>query len=1576
MAVPKIPASSYFRINDIILEIPPESIQIIKQDFNAGVATLRSRTSTRVKSGRREVTFIVKTTFATGHNGPQISKVDMGSWINRQLAPIMLQIRKCPFISIENEKIRKEMLGIDDGSAKKNMAAVVKSVDVTGNIREAEVIHVVFTMQWFNFVPYSRNFEFKDNINGRIVSSDVPGLPFEEFYKSGALDGNGQLFNSINPAQDRSLNFYYKQYYKIETAKPDIEAVINATADRKELDRSDVKSFIETAGDAPTLTALHNVLEKLALLGWQVEDEAQIARRDSIITISRYKKFVIPESIQLQSGALIPESFSMRVETKTPSIPLLGHTMPTAQFLGVADSQISFTLFANAELEKYKSRGVNQSGELPVGTSNKLAELNKIFELVNRNVIKYKRYSRTDSIYVEYPYVKLLKYQQYTDNIGRKFLALNEETGDVDEFDPNTLIPCTLENTVSQTVQGHPYCSRLVVQMTENQRNADSSIRFKNKGGTNRVYESTKKMLNIMVTRYGIERADGGSGKFVSTDRPLAVTPTETQIAERLIASANATLDIKDIKSISEALEDPEIVEKRTSELQAIRSTQQFGELASRAKKNKNAVSLRQLGADSVALPAPKNLSVSPLSYEEVNSISSSLIKMAASSTTERFSDYNEPMDSFTNYNLVADDSAYPDMMLPESHDQPDFAWYNLSDELYTEEIQGRLMQKAWERRKQIGEFSSKHFNTSSPYVLKNKEGASEFRPAEWLPFPAANGSSVNNGVNRLESEMDKPFAQAPLDESQQKANIQRSVIATQDNTYAMRRAMPTFKVYFREDDVGSLADVKPGEISKTGGLWRNFTDVYDMNAIVDIRMVKDENNPVDLLVLRITNTREDIVNRTYEIRDKSVSQIRKEEQINESATSPSQRSKKLNELDPGRLDGVILKEGVRIELRLGYENDPNDLSVEFTGRVADVSGGDVIEIMCQSDGIELVQELKGVGVADDFDWKSNTQDIISHLLHNSPEVSNFGTTGSQSVLGEVSFLWDSVGGRSVIDNIFAPSLFGTWSQAKSKAASFAQWGGLIGSLVPIPGIGTLSGAAVGAAIGFAYGSYDSAFNGSPFYIYEQTLWEVLQELTMRHPGTICGVVPFDRRSTIFFGYPDQLYFYRGPNIREILGQGKVTNGFSIKRTQRDVLEDKLGATNTSSGGGTSSLNGLNSKQAVKEKLYEGSVKPGDLNLNSMKPYRNYHLITSEHDIIENSMMVSSDGVFNAIEIVYPSTTEASGINVDGSKGFSEYKNYDTIKADDDLARPYIKKQTLVYHNANTNVVKDMPERYAVTNLCKSLQGIYKGKITIIGRPNIKPHDVVFIEDEYTGINGPVKVSKVTQIFSYGTGWVTEIHPAMIVAPVGSTEIESLKAIQSTAKYYALRNKKIYDESFALDFLGQAEKREISKVNETAQILNSEAAGTAIDVGATGAAIATARRAYESGALSTAAARAGTFAKGIPKNVTSLSGVSSVFKGLKSGAGSVVKAGFKTFKWAGVGFALDYGTSFYISWSKQRQPIAFLPVFRNGKPWYTGLHGLKNNSEMDAISESFNETLEEGGYLIDSMKRGFRDLID
>jgi hypothetical protein len=58
----------------------------------------------------------------------------------------------------------------------------------------------------------------------------------------------------------------------------------------------------------------------------------------------------------------------------------------------------------------------------------------------------------------------------------------------------------------------------------------------------------------------------------------------------------------------------------------------------------------------------------------------------------------------------------------------------------------------------------------------------------------------------------------------------------------------------------------------------------------------------------------------------------------------------------------------------------------------------------------------------------------------------------------------------------------------------------------------------------------------------------------------------------------------------------------------------------------------------------------------------------------------------------------------------------------------------------------------------------YKGDITIIGNPKIKPIDIVYLLDTESDMVGPVEVRQVTHMFSQQTGFLTEIVPDMLVS--------------------------------------------------------------------------------------------------------------------------------------------------------------------------------------------------------------------
>lgn len=1592
MTIRNIP-SSFLRINDIEFRIPPESIHIVKSDHNASVAALRSATTTKVKTGRRTAMFVVETTIATGTLGRQGVTESLVPWVNSELAPLIIQARKCPFVSIENEKIRKEMLGDSESSENRNMAAVIESISVTSIPQQADAMKVEIVMSWFNYLPYSRNFEFKEEINGESIAVDEPGEIFKEFYHHGTTV-NGNLINSLTSPLNTNLEIYFKEYRLVDIEDEPLSNIVEDLSSEQEkirlVSRDDIRADELDSEKGSESTA--QKLEQLNAIGWEQESLSEFGLNSpSEVLLSRYVRIgarsgVSPETAD--SGELIVENFASALETKTAKIPLLGHKFPTAQFLGAADSSLSFSLFANAEVES----------ETPTETSRKLARLNQALEAASRNATIYNRLSRNDALFVNHPGASLLKYKKYTGDDAETRVALDMDTGRLIEFNPNDMLGCTLESTASRTVRGAPFCSRFTITLSENYRNAESEKTLETDTySVDSVFEGTLQLVEALVDRADITVTEGTPARSITGGAfaPQGVRSLIFGVGNRVGQSSDrlSRLEFDAATDLVNALNasmnfDPLFAQRYSSiedvDVKQVLRDREIG-LSSRTAQRERGVQLPRgvevLNSDVTSRVADTvvrhiaNATVNETSDPYSSFALATGIAVASGRIHEKTSHYDDAIDLIEAYALVASRESYPDMMIPPSHLQPDSSWYNHSDEERTEEELNDARAAVWERRVQMRNLAENVYNTGElPEKIKEKEGGENYMPADWQPSPSPNASSVLAGEKDFEAEDAQGLIQQPMNEDQQRVAINRAVEVFRNDAYTMRRAMPTFKIFFKEKGLGSLDDARGLDTS----LWKNFDDLYDLNAIVDIRLATSEDNPVSLAIIRITNTREDLVNASHLIRRRTSEDLLKRRQIERDSNTIDEKRQRLASLEDGEMSEVILKEGARMELRLGNDRDPNDLEVEFSGRVASISGGDVIEIVCQGDGIELIQELKGVGVSERFDSKSNTQDLIGHLLYESPEVVSFGTNSKQGWFQGIKYFFDAVGGRNILDNIYAPTLFSSWENAKGEFFRVPAWQ-VVGSVVltKLTGpIGFLGSLAVGTALGTVRaigGAWNAFWNGSPYYLYEQTIWEVLQEMTMRHPGTIVATRPYDKRSTLYFGYPDQLYFHRGPSIRNILAirgergffGGSKRRGTVTRREIVDRSSSALSQGNASSisrgsvisRGGTGAI-ATEQELSVRESIEEDRRSNSVVDPDSIRPFRNYHVIDSDHDIIENSMQVNSDGVYNAMTIAYPRSHKDT--NYDGSKGFSSYELEDTVQADDNLYEEFIKRQTLVYHNANKNVVKDMPFRYATSALCKSLSNVYSGKIVILGRKAIRPHDIVFVFDHYNSIYGPVKVGEIVHRFSYDTGWITEIHPKMIVTPAGTTELENIKAMQELAHRSALNNRSLFLSNYTLETHGATVSEDQGKASNLARNLSGPVGNSVRKIVNSSVATIVGIQAFED---INATRKAADY-----KSAKVLS------KAGKLG-GSLGKVLGRTLGITVVGMGLDYGVTWYTNWSRTRQPISFLPVTRNGKPWYTGLHGLRNTTDMQAISEFFINLGYDSMESLDAYVDRFRDRI-
>ncbi len=1413
------------RINDIIFDVPPQNIQVVKREHNLSIPTLRSTSSTKIKSGTKEVLFVIDLLFATGFNYALGQKQLALDVINRQLAPLIIQTRKNPFCSIENEKIRKEMAGeLSDGEfVPKNMGGCIKSIRITTDGSSPELLAVQIVIKWFNYLPYTPTFTYLSDPTFRAAKNQ--DFTFDQLQDLSAA-GRIKSADTVNSPED---SHYYKLFYQNGTMQEDHlgnARFINEISDISNGMEFIYKEYREATGAASS-SSDWTTLSTKELLGRDLE--------------YRYRSFkVSPDDVRNKSGALVPLSLEMTIETKVPALTLLGHSIPTLQFLGVSDAVVNISFFANAEL----------NGETPVESSKQLGSLSRVLEKVIHNSIKYRVVSRRDPIFVRHPLLKLMNYDLFTDQKTK--IVYTDDSGRAIPVEFGEVVPCIVNSVDTNTLPQAPFCNKIDIQLIESYRKTSGDTRLKNQGMGRNIFESLTEGL-IESAKFFEFEVNEETGLFVSKKKV-----SEDWVNSRsrpLLVNLRRVLNKK--KDIS------------TDPIEVIKSFESDPELSGDIELLTNLV-------------ANYALELKP----------SFLSKLS---------------DDLASTNTTSPETAYPDMKLPRDLNNPgreavgmnpDFFWTNFSDITFPE------------TQKTGAKIAFDHFNEI--YVDKLKKITNQQKVEELVSTRVMAGKApppvVKNGTHTPESTGNTASKDAAhsFTQSAQSLTLAATLRGLKDNTYTMRRSMPTFKLYF-------LNDRSSIDKTESKNVWLNFEDFYSVNSIKEIRLIKTKELAADTLILQLTNLDEDLVNKDFPFVTKGGKTKVSYGQIDgELVSTQPLIPRKLD-----KFDNLMLNEGTRVQLRLGYDSDPDKLAIEFNGRITQVSGSDVLELVCQSHAIELELEEKGVeSKGEEFSFNSETNDLIAKLIDNSPEIASFGNRGINTFFGETSFLGKFLGGASLSDNLFAPQM---GYSASTVAAESLITGATFGSILPL--VGTIVGGVIGGLVGAFRGVLNLVFK-VPFVVYQQTIWDVVKELELRHTDCVSGVVPYDTRMTLFFGYPEQLYFYRGYAPSQT-ASGKKTLG--QKFTQRDDLNKLSGRLGVDPN--------LFSQRAGSEfrELGPGAGDELDKLLQYMKPFRNYHMVTSEHDIVYNNIRADLEGTYNSVKVFYPKS--GGELNLDGSVGFEKYQEFKTM-ADDDLSKVpnFIRTGTFVQHNAQKWGNVDLPKAYSVSLLKRSLADLYKGELGLLGRPEIKPWDIVFIFDSYNGIFGVVEVKQVIQTLSYETGWITEIVPNMVIFTNNIAGRAHLEAISLVYGAQYTKNATLYHASkFDLDAI---EPDESSAENTS----TSEAATGALSILATNKAL------RSTGTLFKDKLNTGAFAltkfgeKGLETSI--LKGTGAI---AKTAGGAAVRIGAAIFG--------DNLVDELISWAELREPLIFVPLKRNGVPWTLGLYGLRPDSLIDSIKE-------------------------
>ena len=564
---------------------------------------------------------------------------------------------------------------------------------------------------------------------------------------------------------------------------------------------------------------------------------------------------------------------------------------------------------------------------------------------------------------------------------------------------------------------------------------------------------------------------------------------------------------------------------------------------------------------------------------------------------------------------------------------------------------------------------------------------------------------------------------------------------------YGLNLAVPTAKIYIVEGNENNVLD----------RLYYRKRNLFEVYGVAEVRIITaNEDEPVAVAVFSVLNP-----SSAYTDFDSIASHRLK--------IDPS----KLNTRDEISLKGKSLRlvVGTQIHIRMGFSNDPNELETVFNGEITEIDGESMLSIVAEGYGREMIMrehatdKPHGVGGT----LNSSTSSII-HEVMRFDEVQHFG--GRDPILSSKNPY-----ARNILHGISVAEIDKTNADRRQDRAANAAIGGITGF-----GIGGLIFGAPGAVVGGTAGTVigalknpttsrlgingqtnasDSFIDGDnflpplhataselftntysppiesvdPYYlladkslftilfspnrayhtyfpIYQSTAWDVLMEMEYRHPNTRSQVLNYEQRATYFFGLKEQLYYAESPSITLI--------------------------------------NSIGSKvQAVFDNThYANNEKYRDL-----KPVADFHLFTTEHNIISNDLKISSKFGTQANIRYYEDNPAKSTFKQDDFE-------YYVMQSDDNLLPQAIRTFDI---NLLGTDHKASAYRYGQVGLRKETEKMYIGKITVLGNPFIKGGDFAYINDTQRELKGIIKIKECIHTYSTEHGFVTEITPALYV---------------------------------------------------------------------------------------------------------------------------------------------------------------------------------------------------------------------
>lgn len=318
-----------------------------------------------------------------------------------------------------------------------------------------------------------------------------------------------------------------------------------------------------------------------------------------------------------------------------------------------------------------------------------------------------------------------------------------------------------------------------------------------------------------------------------------------------------------------------------------------------------------------------------------------------------------------------------------------------------------------------------------------------------------------------------------------------------------MCRAFPTYN-FLIADESGDWLDGRK--------LWANY---YLYKSVINIEIHQERSQPVHTAKITATNIHHNLNSKkkNQELRNDIVNDpeygwlVKNFYKISGILLGSPKLTQEMVEVKNKLYNVINLKAGAKIHLRIGYGSNPIMLPIVFNGRIAEINSSDIVEIVAESYGAELINaplstdKEKTNGI---FNMGSEPTDIIYDSLASRDGsfvnilskkwgesskygIENFGIVRDYT---RIKIFEDSAKNYDLMKNVY-----------------FARYD----------------------AIPFCRGSilfFDGEDNVN-FYLYNKTPWDAYQVITQALPEFVCQPMYHQFDCRVFYGLPFWICKYR-----------------------------------------------------------------------------------------------------------------------------------------------------------------------------------------------------------------------------------------------------------------------------------------------------------------------------------------------------------------------------------------------------------------------------------------------------------------